>query len=144
VGANPLAYSDFYRLYWDCSNWGGNCVWVDSQYTAKPNLDCPPTVEGCRNNPKDWNRYPERSGEEMFHCGFECYNENTDNKPRNQCCYNSSGELSTGMCKGTPDFNSCDEGMLTAECIKHLLTDPGGVLWSGPAGAAGTYITGDK
>lgn len=120
VRGNPLRFIDFFGL-----------------------VDCPVQVNECRDNSDTWYRYPNRSGEETFHCGFECYNEITDSRPKNQCCYDPKGDLSTGYCAGTPDYNTCDNGTWTLDCLKHTTTDPGGILRSGPQGLWGTFVSGD-
>jgi RHS repeat-associated protein len=92
-----------------------------------PRIPCPPTVQGCRDNLDQWDKYP--GDTTWFHCGDECYNEKIDPRsepPYNQCCYDKSGNLDKSVCGGTPDFHRCD--ISATECLLHFIWDPGGIL----------------
>ncbi len=100
---------------------------------------CPATKKLAQADNRNWRRYPKRSGEKLFHCGFSCYLEKrnniekecTENDPLNECCYDEKGLLVTcthqyAYCKGTP--GQYDQ---TEYPILHTLFDSGGIAGSG-------------
>jgi hypothetical protein len=100
--SNPLKYFDLQGESPEVATPGAG----EPQVYTESNLflPCPPTVDGCRGN-GSWVRYPNRTGEVSFHCGYECYLEHRipepdgwmDPKgPQNECCYQDNGKLAGG------------------------------------------------
>lgn len=80
-----------------------------------------------------WKRYPKRSGEVAFHCGYEGYLEDrppTPDDPIGECFYDENEDLvdechKYGYCRGTADQYSGDDW------INHTIFDSGGIVKNG-------------
>ena len=70
---------------------------------------CPAKPDGCRGDSTTWEPYPDfGGGEETYHCGFECFRENSpDPWPQQECCYDANGLVGPGHpyegCGGSPN-----------------------------------------
>ena len=93
-----------------------------------------------RKNPS-WYRYPKRSGEIIFHCGYECYLEKRNpedidnaqcvNDPIGESCYDENEQLVDDThpysgCKGTPDYWPASYFP-----VEHTIFDKGGPRYEG-------------
>jgi len=88
-------------------------------------------------NDPNWYRYPNRNGEELFHCGYTCFLEKRKctgdscvKDPVGEACYDEKNKLVDDKhpycnCKGTPDQYPQDDW------FNHTFNDSGGIYKNG-------------
>ena len=116
-------------------------------------FECPIFELGVIHNHEELERYPRRSGELKFHCGFSCYLEkgktgDCSDDPQGECCYDDYGMLVDEAhpysgCRGTENEYPCPENLSwwtwVKQCgVRHGLMDNGGLWQAGWDGAQET------